>query len=121
MDLFLKHQALVSFFVKDKLLCTPALSCSLLNSITRSTILALASDLNIPVSISCFDRSDVYLADEVFVCGSAAEITPIIKVDGFSIGSGSAGSTTLLLLAAYHQLVTNKKHLDRTWSLSVYD
>ena len=74
------------FIVRDGVLSTPPLSDGLLEGITRDTVLCLADDLEIPAIEESLTRSDLYIADEVFMTGSAAELTPIGSVDGREIG-----------------------------------
>lgn len=74
------------FVVRDGVLSTPPLSDGLLEGITRDTVLCLADDLEIPAVEESLTRSDLYIADEVFMTGSAAELTPIGSVDGREIG-----------------------------------
>ncbi|RDB61403.1 branched chain amino acid aminotransferase [Gordonibacter sp. 28C] len=74
------------FIVRDGVLSTPPLSDGLLEGITRDTILCLADDLEIPAIEESLTRSDLYIADEVFMTGSAAELTPIGSVDGREVG-----------------------------------
>lgn len=75
------------FIVRDGVLSTPPLSDGLLEGITRDTILCLADDLDIPAIEESLTRSDLYIADEVFMTGSAAELTPIGSVDGREVGN----------------------------------
>ena len=70
------------FIVRDGVLSTPPLSDGLLEGITRDTVLCLADDLEIPAVEESLTRSDLYIADEVFMTGSAAELTPVGSVDG---------------------------------------
>ncbi|MEF9875993.1 MAG: aminotransferase class IV, partial [Gordonibacter sp.] len=74
------------FIVRDGVLSTPPLSDGLLEGLTRDTILCLADDLEIPAVEESLTRSDLYIADEVFMTGSAAELTPIGSVDGREVG-----------------------------------
>lgn len=74
------------FIVRDGILSTPPLSDGVLEGITRDSVIVLAEDLDIPVIEESLTRSDVYIADEVFMSGSAAELTPIGEVDGRVIG-----------------------------------
>ncbi len=74
------------FIVRDGVLSTPPLSDGLLEGITRDTVLCLADDLEIPTVEESLTRADLYVADEVFMTGSAAELTPIGSVDGREIG-----------------------------------
>ncbi|MDQ4030335.1 MAG: branched-chain amino acid transaminase, partial [Actinomycetota bacterium] len=86
------------FVVKDGALFTPSLSTSILPGITRDAIIQIAQDLGYPVTEGNLIRSDLYLADEVFMCGTAAEVTPIRSVDDVEIG---VGPVTLELQKAY--------------------
>lgn len=74
------------FVVRDGILSTPPLSDGVLEGITRDTVLTIASELAIPAGEESLTRSDLYIADEVFMTGSAAELTPIGSVDGRTIG-----------------------------------
>ena len=74
------------FIVRDGILSTPPLSDGLLEGITRDTILCLAEDLDIPAIEESLTRSDLYVADEAFFTGSAAELTPIGSIDGRQVG-----------------------------------
>lgn len=74
------------FVVRDGILSTPPLSDGVLEGITRDSVIVLAEELDIPVLEESLTRSDVYIADEVFMTGSAAELTPVGEVDGRVIG-----------------------------------
>ena len=96
------------FLVKKNKLITPNTSSSILESITRDTILNFAPSLGFKVEERSVDRTEIYLADEVFMCGTAAEITPITSIDQFTIGNGSVGPTTSMLLEKYHEILSGK-------------
>jgi branched-chain amino acid aminotransferase len=82
-------------FVRDGKLITPDLTSGILESITRDALLTLArEELGIPVEERVVDRTELYLADEVFFCGTAAEISPIVSVDKYTVGDGSIGPVT---------------------------
>ena len=87
--------------VRDGVLVTPTISSSILESITRDTILTLAREAGQATEVREIDRTELYLAEEVFLCGSAAEITPVISVDQYCLGDGTPGSLTRSLLADY--------------------
>jgi branched-chain amino acid aminotransferase len=86
------------FVVKDGDIFTPSLSTSILPGITRDSIIQIAQDLGYRVTEGNLIRSDLYLADEVFMCGTAAEVTPIRSVDDVEIG---VGPLTLEVQKAY--------------------
>jgi branched-chain amino acid aminotransferase len=90
------------FVVKDGAVLTPDLSASILPGITRDTIIALARELGYPVVETQLVRSDLYMADEVFMTGTAAEVTPLRSVDDHEIG---VGPITLAVQAAYLDVV----------------
>jgi branched-chain amino acid aminotransferase len=82
-------------FVRDGRLITPDLTSGILESITRDALLALARDvLGIPVEERVVDRTELYLADELFLCGTAAEISPIVSIDRYAVGDGAIGPVT---------------------------
>ncbi|QQR89665.1 MAG: branched-chain amino acid transaminase [Myxococcales bacterium] len=82
------------FVVKDGTIYTPPLGGSQLGGITRDTVLQLCADLSIPVLERSLCRDELYIADEVFLCGTAAEVTPVRELDDRSIGIGSRGPIT---------------------------
>src|SRR5262249_23545106 len=73
---------------------TPPLSSPILAGITRDTVIALARESGFPVEEQTFARDELYLADEVFLCGTAAEITPVREIDDRRIGAGECGPVT---------------------------
>jgi branched-chain amino acid aminotransferase len=83
------------FLVFDGVLHTPPVSAALLNGITRNSLITLARDHGIPVVERDLPREYLYLCDELFMCGTAAEITPIRSVDGRQVGAGKPGPVTL--------------------------
>jgi branched-chain amino acid aminotransferase len=91
------------FVVKDGTISTPPLSTSILPGITRATLIEIAQDLGYPVAERNLIRTDLYLADEVFMTGTAAEVTPIRSVDDQEIGP--PGEVTLALQQAYLETV----------------
>ncbi len=92
------------FTVKDGLIKTPPLT-SVLPGITRASIITLAQDLGMAVQERRFSRDELYLADEAFFTGTAAEVTPIREVDGRVIGPGKPGPVTLKLQEAFFKVV----------------
>ncbi len=92
------------FLVFDGVLHTPPVSAALLNGITRDTIIRLARDAGLSVVERDLPREYLYLCDELLMCGTAAEITPIRSVDGRRIGDGTAGPVTRQLQALFFGL-----------------
>ncbi|MGL4316378.1 MAG: branched-chain amino acid transaminase [Pseudomonas sp.] len=102
------------FLVKNGVVYTPEVT-SCLNGITRDTILTLAGELGIQVVEKRITRDEVYIADEAFFTGTAAEVTPIREVDGRQIGIGSRGPVTEKLQKAYFDLVTGQTDAHPEW------
>ncbi len=92
------------FLVRDGALVTPTFGSSILPGITRNTIIRLATDMGIKVIEESIPREALYIADEVFFTGSAAEVSPISKIDGITIGSGKRGPITEKLQKAYFSI-----------------
>ncbi len=103
------------FVVRDGKLITPPLSSSVLPGITRDTVLTLARDLGIPVVESILPRELLYIADEVFFSGTAAEITPIRSVDRIPVGKGSRGPITEQLQREFFGIVNGTKPDRHGW------
>ncbi len=91
------------FIVQKGRLYTPPLSAGALYGITRNTVLDCARDLGIQASEPNMTRYDLYIADEMFLTGTAAEIVPVVKVDGRVIGSGKPGPLTARLIAEFRE------------------
>lgn len=109
------------FMVKNGQLITPMLTDSVLESITRDTIIRLARDvMNIPVVERSVDRTELYTCDEAFLCGSAMEITPIFSVDRYPIGDSQAGALTKQIHKVYLELVTGEMSAYPDWITPVY-
>ncbi len=102
------------FIVKDGILCEPEIA-SALTGITRSTIHTLAADLGIPLQTKRLTRDDLYIADEAFFSGTAAEVTPIREIDRRRIGSGSRGPITEKLQKAFFDVVNGKNAKYHHW------
>jgi len=92
------------FIVKNGVLITPPTFVGVLEGVTRNTVMALARERGIPVEERVFGRHDVYTADECFLTGTAAELIPVVKVDGRPIGSGQPGEMTWELIRAFREL-----------------
>src|SRR5512144_2231304 len=93
------------FLVKDGTIYTPPLSSPVLGGITRDTVLHVAKDLGIPVREERFTRDTMYLADEVFMTGTAAEVTPVREIDNRRIGKGEPGPVTKKIQETYFRAV----------------
>jgi len=102
------------FLVKDGVLHTPDLAGGALDGITRRTILQFAADLDIKVVERRITRDEFYLADEIFMTGTAAEVTPIREYDDRTIGNGGRGPLTEKLQSLYFDVVhgRNEQYMD---------
>lgn len=110
--LMLNHQGEVAectgdniFLIHKGVLRTPSIHSGILEGITRNAVLELASQLGIPSEECTLSRHDIYIADECFLTGSAAEVIPVVKLDDRPIGDGAVGPVTKQLLEAFHKLV----------------
>lgn len=106
--------------VRDGMLSTPSQTSSILESITRETLLTLASELELPIQIRTIDRTELYLADELFLCGSAAEITPIASIDRYRVGAGVMGTLTARLLQQYQMTTDGTNPQYHNWLTPVW-
>ncbi len=127
--LFLNRQGFVAegtgscfFIIKGNSLITPMLTDSILESITRDTIIKLAqAELNMTVVERNVDRMELYTCDEAFFCGSAVEVTPVICLDSYEVGTGRPGEWTQKIHRLYLDVATggNDKYMD--WLTPIYE
>ncbi len=109
------------FMVRRGQLITPPLTSDILESITRTTLLdTLAPALGIEVVERHIARTELYVADEAFFCGSGYEITPILSVDRFNLGSGAVGPVTQRLLTSYMDVVRGVDKRFPEWRTPIY-
>lgn len=102
------------FIVRNGILYTPDLS-SALEGITRDTIITLAAELSLTIKEKRITRDEVYIADEAFFTGTAAEVTPIRELDGRAIGTGRPGPITLQLQGMYFDQVYGRRETHPDW------
>ena len=103
------------FLVKDGRLLTPPLASSILPGITRNCVKHLAKDIGIPLEEQTIPREMLYIVDEVFFTGSAAEITPIRSIDKITIGSGKRGPVTQQLQEDFFAIINAEKEDSHSW------
>jgi len=108
------------FIVRDGQLLTPSLASSVLEGITRDAIIKIAKDLDIDFIECDISRSELIISDEIFLTGTAAEITPITSMDSKKIGNGKPGSITKKMMQEYSDIVMNKNDDYAQWLTSVY-
>ena len=108
------------FIIKNNTLFTPPLSSSALDGITRRSILTFSKDLGLKTKIKNITKEELKSANEVFLSGTAAEITPIIQIDKKKISSGKIGNLTKTIMEKYHDIVMNKSKKYSKWVTPVY-
>jgi branched-chain amino acid aminotransferase len=96
------------FVVRDGVLLTPPVSDDILEGVTRKAVLELAEVLGIPVETRSIDRSEIYVADEMFLCGTGVQLSPVIELDHRSIAGGAIGPITKQLHEAYFGAVRGR-------------
>lgn len=108
------------FIVKNKTVITPKLTDSVLESITRDTIIQLAKSKGYEVVERSIDRTELYTCDEAFLCGSAMEVTPVLSVDRYEINGGEAGKITTELHKAYLDAARGMDENLKDWVTPIY-
>jgi branched-chain amino acid aminotransferase len=107
------------FVVKDGVVYTPDLSAGALNGITRNTVLHICKDLGLEVIQKRITRDEVYICDEAFFSGTAAEITPIRELDRLTLGCGSRGPITEKIQTAFFDIVNGRNPKYAHWLTKV--
>ena len=108
------------FMVKDGVLYTPLLTDSVLESITRDTVMKISKVLGIDTIERSIDRTELYTCDEAFLCGSAMEITPIFSIDKYAVGDGAQGKITKKIHVEYLKIVTGAVPEYLEWLTPIY-
>ncbi|MFH1277858.1 MAG: branched-chain amino acid transaminase [Candidatus Eisenbacteria bacterium] len=108
------------FIVREGALLTPPVTDNILEGIRRMTFMQLAADRGIPCRERSIDRSEIYHAEEAFLCGTGVGIVPVIELDDRPIGSGRPGPITVALVALYDDVVRGREPRYRDWCLPVY-
>jgi branched-chain amino acid aminotransferase len=103
------------FVVKGGVVYTPDLSAGALNGITRSTVFAICSDLGLKLVEKRITRDEIYISDEAFFTGTAAEVTPIRELDRITLGSGSRGPVTEKIQGAFFDIVNGRNPKYTEW------
>jgi len=106
------------FIVKDGMLIEPSVTSGLMG-ITRQSVIEIAADLGIPFRDKLLTRDDIYLADEAFFTGTAAEVTPIRELDDRTIGEGRRGPVTTRIQQAFFDIVNGKNEKYAHWLTKV--
>jgi branched-chain amino acid aminotransferase len=109
------------FLVVNDRLVTPEAVDDILEGITRAAVLSLGEALEIPTESRRIDRSELYAADEVFLCGTGVQIAPVSTIDGRAIGTGKPGPVTMHLQTEYLSMVRGRSRLFPEWRTPVYE
>lgn len=108
------------FLIRDKKLLTPPTSSSALEGITKNSVMEIARDLGYDTVEREIPRTEIYFSDEVFLTGTAAEVTPVISIDGKKVGSGKAGTITQQIKHVYSDITMGKNKKYSRWITPVY-
>lgn len=109
------------FVVRNNVIYTPPSSSAILPGITRHSVFALARDLGLRIEKHLIPREALYIADEIFFTGTAAEITPVTKVDNIEVGDGKRGPITKKLQDEFFGIIKGEKEDRHNWLTFVYD
>jgi branched-chain amino acid aminotransferase len=109
------------FLVRDGMLITPSATDDILEGITRAGLIQLArEELGLETVIRTVDRTELYVADEVFLCGTGAQLSPVVEIDHRSVGTGAVGPITRKLATLYFDVVRGKMPGYSDWVTPVY-
>jgi len=92
------------FIIKHGRIFTPPITAGALQGITRSVVFDIAGEFDLKVVEADFTRHDIFVADECFLTGTAAEIVPVVKADGRTIGNGKPGPITIRIVARFREM-----------------
>ena len=108
------------FMVRDGALITPPVTDDILEGITRDSILQIAAELGILVGERQIDRTELYVADEVFFCGTGAQVAPCVKIDGRVVGDGQIGPVAKKIGEVYFGIAHGDDKAHPEWRTAVY-
>jgi len=103
------------FVIRDGTILTPPVSDDILEGVTRKAIMQLAADLGIPLEVRSIDRSELYVSDEVFLCGTGVQVSPVIEVDHRPVGTGQVGPISRRISERYFAAVRGNLPEYRHW------
>ena len=108
------------FLIRNGNLITPSITSGILESITRDSILEIADTLKIKVQTRDVDRTELYIAEEIFYCGTGQEIMPILSVDKMLAGEGTPGKITKTLQSEFTEIVRGNNPIFKSWISPTY-
>jgi branched-chain amino acid aminotransferase len=109
------------FVVRDGVLLTPPVSDDILEGVTRKAILQLAADDGMTIDIRSIDRSELYVADEIFLCGTGVQVSPVIEIDHRKVGSGEVGPVGRHIRDRYFDAVRGRLPEYSHWLTPIYE
>jgi branched-chain amino acid aminotransferase len=107
------------FMVRDGVVITPPVSDDILEGVTRKAVLTLAADLGIPTDIRSVDRSELYICDEIFLCGTGVQVSPVIEIDHRAVGTGGVGPICRSISEHYFKAVRGNDPRYSGWLTAV--
>ena len=108
------------FLVRGGTLVTPPPTDNILEGIVRESVMRIASDLGVPIEVRSIDRTELYVSDEMFLCGTGVQISPVTSVDRRDVGTGEIGAITKRISKVYFEAVRGKDARYRDWLTPVY-
>ena len=108
------------FLVRDGTLITAPATDNILEGIVRSSVMRIAADQGVPVEVRSIDRTELYICDEMFMCGTGVQIGPVTSVDRRDVGTGEVGPITTRISKVYFDAVRGKDARYRDWLTPVY-
>ncbi len=99
---------------------TPPATENILEGIVRSSVMRIATDLGLPVEVRIIDRTELYICDEMFMCGTGVQISPVTSVDHRDVGTGEVGTITQRISKVYFDAVRGKDARYRGWLTPIY-
>jgi branched-chain amino acid aminotransferase len=108
------------FLVRDGILLTPPATENILEGIVRASVMRIATDLGIAVEVRAIDRTELYISDEMFMCGTGVQISPVTSVDRRDVGTGEIGPITKRISKVYFDAVRGKDARYREWLTPIY-
>ena len=107
------------FIIRDDKLITPDMATDILEGITRNSIIEIANELGIEHEQRTIDRTELYIADEAFMCGSSANVTPILSIDKRKVGNGKIGKITKMISDEYSKIQNGENAKFANWITKV--
>jgi branched-chain amino acid aminotransferase len=109
------------FVVRDGVLVTPPVTDDILEGVTRKAVIDLATDAGMAVEVRSIDRSELYIADEMFLCGTGVQVSPVIEIDHRKVGSGKVGPVALAIKERYFDAVRGRTPAYHHWLTPIHE